>query len=330
MSRLFGTALALACAALSSGGCGAPAAPPPPPKKQVAPLDTSSLAALTQGPGVKVALLVSPKALFSGPLASAMTKLLPNAGMDRLTTKLGFDLRLSREAMIVELAATTFYAARLPDGVAPSSALAAYEETVIPPKTRASPRPDLMRVTGKRPGGLDGSAAGLWSSLGDVIVAESGRLGPVLASMLLAAGKLPKERSLAYEKTFAPLLVWAKGAEIAIVGRCPLGGKMLQGGNVLTQECDGAALTIRPGAPGKLAVAVRVNGAWGKDAELVSEAMRGTFHDVSESDLGRVLGMRDVTPEITATKDAVTGQITLDADVVATGLFRVLEPDLPK
>lgn len=307
------------------------------PKADLPPLETASLAAITQGPGARWVVLGSPKALFEGPLGPQVGKLLPSEGLHRLEVRLGFDLRASTDALMVGYAATTFYAARLPTGAAPSGPLDAFEKRVIPPLGRATPRPDLVRVWGSMPSGVRGSAAGLWSSRGDVIVGEGGRLGPVLASMALAAGKLAKERALANDKTFGPLLSWARPAEVALLARCPLaeavGGSPdpdapAPKGNVLLQECFGIAVTLRPGDKGKLAVAARVTGAWGKDQGAAAEAMRATFASLSESDVGRILGLRDQTPEVTSGPDAVEARLLLDADAFANGLRRVLAAEI--
>jgi len=310
---------------------------PAAPKPELPPLETASLPAIAQGPGARWAIVGSPKAIFDGPLGAQIGKIVPKEGLDKLGVRLGFDLRASSQALMVGYAATTFYAARLPDGTAPSGPLDAFEKRVLPPLGRATPRPDLVRVWGSMPSGVRGSAAGMWSSRGDVIVGEGGRLGPVLASMALTAGKLAAERSLASDKTFGPLLAWVKPAEIALLARCPLaealGGKAPEdapsaGGNVLLQECFGLAITLRPAGGGKLAIAARVSGAWGKDASAAAEAMRATFASVSESDVGRVLGMREVTPEVKATPDAVEAHLQVDADVFANGLRRVLAAEI--
>lgn len=321
-------------AALSLVACGGPK--PVAPKPEQPPLETTSLPAITQGPGARWAIVASPKALFAGPLGSYVGKLVAKDGLDKLTVRLGFDLRASEQTVMVGFAATTFYGAKLPSGTAPSDALLAFEKRILPPSGRSNPRPDLVRVWGSMPSGVRGSAAGMWSTRGDVIVGEGGRLGPVLASMALAAGKLDKERALSTDKTFAPLLLWSKSAEIALLARCPLaealggtsGDSEVPKGNVLLSECFGIGLTLRPGGSGKLSIDARVTGAWGKDASAATEAMRATFASVAESDVGRVLGLRDVTPEVTATADAVDAHVLVDADTFATGLRRVLAAEI--
>lgn len=307
------------------------------PKRELPPLATASLPAISQGPGARWVIVGAPKALFQGPLGPQVGKLVAKDGLDRLERRLGFDLRQTTEALMVGYAATTFYAARLPSGTAPSGPLDAFEKRVLPPLGRANPRPDLVRVWGSMPSGVRGSAAGMWSANGDVIVGEGGRLGPVLASMALSAGKLSKERALADDKTFAPLLAWSRSADVALLARCPL-AEALGGtpdpdapapkGNVLLQECFGLAVTLRPGANGKLAIDARVTGAWGKDAGAAAEAMRATFANVSESDVGRVLGLRDQTPEVIAGPEAVEAHLLVDAEAFANGLRRVLAAEI--
>ncbi len=313
-------------------GCGPPhRAEPPKPKS--APLDTSSLTAITQGPGARWAVVGSPRAIFSGPLAPHASKLVPGAGLDKLQARFGFDLRAASSAVMVGFAATTFYAARLPDGTAPTPALEAFEKRLLAPIERSTPRPDLVRVIGGLPMGVRGSAVGMWSSRGDAIVAESGRLGPAVAAMALAAGKLSPDRSLARDKTLGPLLAWAGTADVTVLARCPLAEAL--GGtaddekdNVLLQECLGVAIAFRAGAPGKLTVAARISGAWGKDAAIAEDELRATLARVSASDVGRVLGIRDAKSEVHATATAIDATLTLDAAVFSEGLGRVLSQQI--
>lgn len=321
--------LTLAAALL---GCGGPK--PVAPKPSGPPLETSSLPAITQGPGARWAIVGAPRALFSGALAPYVNKLVPKQGMDKLQARLGFDLRASASAIMVGYTATTFYAARLPDGTAPSSALEAFEKRIVPPTGKSNPRLDLVRVWGDMPAGAQGSAAGMWSTRGDAIVGEGGRLGPVMVSMALAAGKLAPDRALSRDKTFGPLLTWAGSADIAILARCPLGQTLgAQSaedakGNVLFEECFGVGVTIRPAPGGKLAIAARIAGAWGKDAGLAGDEARATIARISDSDLGRALGVRDAKSEIKVTPEAIDATLTIDAQTFTTGLARLLSAEL--
>ncbi len=313
-------------------GCGGPK--PVAPKSSGPALETSSLPAITQGPGARWAIVGAPKTLFSGALAPYVNKLVPKQGMDKLQARLGFDLRASPSAIMVGYTATTFYAARLPDGTAPSSPLEAFEKRIIPPTGKSNPRTDLVRIWGDMPAGAQGSAAGMWSSRGDAIVGEGGRLGAVMVSMALAAGKLSSDRALSRDKTFGPLLAWAGNADIAILARCPLsqtlGASSAEDakGNVLFEECFGIGVTIRPAAAGKLAIAARIAGAWGKDANLAGDETRATISRISESDLGRALGIRDATSEVHVTPDAIDATLTLDAQTFTSGLARILSSEL--
>jgi len=321
--------LTLAAAVLV--GCGPPR--PVAPKPSGPPLETSSLPAITQGPGARWAIVAAPRALFTGALASYVGKLVPKSGMDKLQARLGFDLRAAPSALMVGYTATTFYAARLPDGTAPSAPLEAFEKRIIPPTGKSTPRTDLTRVWGDMPAGAQGSAAGMWSSRGDAIVGEGGRLGPVLASMALAAGKLSSERALNRDKTFGPLLTWGASSDISLYARCPLGETLGSSGedakgNVLLAECFGIGVTFRPAPGGKLAIATRIAGAWGKDAQLAGDETRAMFTRIGESDLGRVLGVRDATTEIKVTPDAIDATLILNADTFVTGLSRILSSEL--
>ena len=190
-----------------------------------------------------------------------------------------------------------------------------------------------MRLWGDMPGGAQASLAGMWSARGDAIVGEGGRLGPVMVSMALAAGKLAPERALSRDKTFAPLFARAGNADLALYARCPLAETLGASGddakgNVLLAECFGIAVTFRPMPGGKLAIATRIAGAWGKDAELAGDETRATITRISDSDLGRVLGVRDAKTEIKVTPEGIDATLILDAHTFVTGLARLLSAEL--
>ena len=63
-------------------GCGGPK--PVAPKSSGPPLETASLTAIAQGPGARWAIVGAPRALFSGPMAAYVNKLIPKEGMDKL------------------------------------------------------------------------------------------------------------------------------------------------------------------------------------------------------------------------------------------------------
>lgn len=325
----FGSACALA---LAAAACGTPAPARPRPDPPPA-LPTASIPAILQGPGSRWTLVVTPRRIFSGPLAVAASRLVPKEGLDRLADKLGFDPRASTEALLVEYGATNLWAARLPDGVGPSAPLEAFEKRLLPPRGRATPRPDLVRVWGALPSGARGSAVGIWSTAGDLMIAESGRVGPTVASMALATGKLDRKRALDADATFGPLLAWAKGAELAWLARCPLTATASpESGpgdeNPVLRECFGAGVTVRPQAAGKIAIAVRVTGAWGADATGAAEVLRATFERIAASDLGRNLGLREVSPTFAPAADAIDAGLVVDGELAARGLRRLLDAEI--
>jgi hypothetical protein len=122
-------------------------------------------------------------------------------------------------------------------------------------------------------------------------------------------------------------------ADVSVLARCPvaeaLGGTAdAEKDNVLLHECLGVAVAFRSGAPGKLTIAARIAGAWGKDAALAEDELRATLARVSESDVGRVLGIRDGKSEVHATATAIDATLTVDATVFSEGLGRVLSQQI--
>ena len=321
---LTGLALGL-CAA-----CAACAPARPPPRAELpAPLDTSSLAAFAQGPGARWAIVAHPRAIAVGPLGALVDRLAPAAGVERLSKTLGVDVRAVPDALFVGYAATITYAAHLPSGASPSSALDAFEQRILPPSGRASPRPDVVRAWGSMPSGSRASEVAMFSTRGDAVVAESGRFGPASVAIALATHQLAAGRSLAQQTPFAALAAWAGDAPLAILARCPLGGLLgAESTPVFAEECEGAALSVRATADRNVTLAVRVRGHWGGDAAAAEKELAGALAHVTESDLGRALGLRDARIETAATPEAIDARVTLDGATLADGLRRLLAAEV--
>lgn len=327
ISRRFGV-VAIAFATIATVACTSAKAPKRP---DLPPLETKELSSITQGPGARWVIALRPKVIFSGELGAAMSKVSAKDGFAQLEKHLGFDVRTSDDALIVGYATSTFYAAHLAEGASPGGAVDALEKRLMDP-SRASPRADVVMAWGSLPSGAPAHAIGMWSTRGDVVVGDVGRRpGPAIASLALSMGKLPIARSLAKQAPFDSLSTFAGDAELAISARCPLTDVLPSGKNeapVVAQECDGAVLTFRPSGQGKLTLALHVTGRWGSDAPSVQKEVSAALDRVIASDLGRLLGLRDVKPEVTATKDAVDATMLVDAGTLAAGLHDLIEPTL--
>jgi hypothetical protein len=311
-------------------GCGPAKTPAPPPPL---PLETATLSAIAQGPGARWVVTARPRDIAHGPLMAPLSLVVPAAGVDRLSKLVGFEVREAPDALLVGYAGATLYAAHLPTGTSPQGALEAAELRLFPPLGKSTPRPDLVRAWGSTAAGGRASVAAMWSVRGDAIVGESGRLGPVQVAMALATGKLSSARALAKQAPFDALATWAGDAPLAVLGRCPLTelvGKAAGGGDapVVLDECDGAAMTFRPAPGGKLVIAIRLAGHWGKDAALAAEETRKILEQVSKSDLGQSLALVDASIEVTGGASSVDATIVASATALATGLRKLVESDV--
>jgi hypothetical protein len=340
MNRSHVAASTFALAALSV--CGACACSPakPPTKPDLPPLETSSLAAASQGPGARWVVVARPKEIAQGDLGALLAKMAPAQGIDRLSKTLGFDARAVPDAIFVGYSATTIYAAHLPQGASPADALDAFKRRALPPSGEASPRPDLVRTWGSMPSGSRASLAAMWSSRGDAIFAESGRFGPVPVSIALVEGKLSPARGLAKQAPFDALLAWATDAPIAAFARCPLNDVLASNTSsgssdgdksdvpVVAQECDGAGLSARSAGGGKVLLSMHVTGKWGKDATLAEKDLAAAIDRVVQSDLGHALGLRDANIETSSSAEAVDARVTVDGATLAEGLRRLTEASI--
>jgi hypothetical protein len=322
----------LALVAAPSVGCGAK--PVVAPKPTLPALETDGLATITQGPGARWVALAKPKELFEGPLAGPLTKLVPREGLDRLGVLLGFDLRKSPDALLVQFAETTYYAAHLPAGASPQLAIEAFERRVLQPSGRSATRPDVVRAWGSLPSGDRASAAALWSPRGDAITGESGRFGPVNVAIALASGQLAKGRSLALQPPYASLLAWSAGAPMAVLARCPLSDQIPKSATAdapaITEECDGAGLAARALPGGRLELRAHVEGRWGKDAPLIEQEARGVITRLVAGEIGRALGLGDAKFEYASSPTAIDVRLEVDAESFAERLRKLVSAELPE
>ena len=334
-------AIGMAVATASSlGFLGCSAAPRTPKAEALPPLETASLARIAQGPGARWEVIVRPKSVFDGALAAPLSRLAPADGFDRLSKRLGFDVRAVPEAIFVGYAGGTFSAAQLPAGASPADALDAFDRRTLDPSGRESVRPDVVRAWGRMPDGESAVAAGMWSTKGDVIVGEAGtrsdgETGPVRVSIALALGKLRPERSLAEQSPFGALQAWIADAPLSAIARCPLDAMLDEERRpadeakpVVTQECDGAAIALRPAPSGALSIELRVAGRWGGDAEAAGKEVRAIVAHVIDSDLGRALGLRDGKLEVSLSATAIDARLVVDAAKLAEGARQLVEADV--
>ena len=295
------------------------------------PLDTPSLASIAQGPGARWAIVVRPRAIVRGPLGALLASVAPASGIDRLSKTLGLDAPAVPDALFVGYAATTLYAAHVPEGDSPARAIEAFEQRLLPPSGRVSPRPDVLRAWGSMASGSRASEVAMYSTLGDAIVAESGRFGPVAVAIALGTHELSAERSLAHQAPFDALAKWAGDAPVALFARCPLGALLgaVDGASVVAQECEGAALSVRAAIPaGHVTLAIRVSGHWGSDAPAAEKELAAALAHVTESDLGRALGLRSASIETAATPAAIEARVSIDGAPLAAGLRRLLAAEV--
>ncbi len=324
---LLAAVTSFACALAACGGKAVVA-----PKPTMAPLETAPLAAVTQGPGARWVALARPKELFEGPLAGPLAKLVPSEGLDRLGVILGFDLRKAPDALAAQFGESTYYAAHLPAGTSPQTAIDAFERRVLQPSGRSTTRPDVVRAWGSLPSGDRASAAALWSPRGDALAGEGGRFGPVNVAIALASGQLPRSRGLAQQPPFASLFGWSADAPLAVLARCPLSEHVPKSeateAPALTEECDGAGLAVRVLPGGRLELRAHVEGRWGKDAPLIEREARGVVARVVAGELGGALGLADAKIDYASSPTAVDVRVEVDAESFVERLRKLVSAEL--
>ena len=84
------------------------------------------------------------------------------------------------------------------------------------------------------------------------------------------------------------------------------------------------------GAPARIALRIALTGAWGKDAPAAAARLAAAVHVVSESSLGRLLGLDHpaVAPHVSTMEDALVVEATVDGVALARGLHDALDAEI--
>jgi hypothetical protein len=266
-----------------------------------------------------------PKEIFSDPsLRSALSPLIPDDRLEAFAVRHGgVDLRRVADLAIAAYPEAMLALARVP--VDPGRVETAFHARALTVEGRA----ESLGITRT------------WGSLGDqheqiavfghqAVGLERGKFGPLRAATLFAEGRLARARPALEADPLAEAARKLGDAPMRAFAPGPFEGEWAHGlGGLLraTTAVGAAAWTSQPAHAGaaELRASVVVLGAWGDDAPAAGERLVAAFSALAKDPLGRLTGLdHPLSPaRLSTEKDALRLDVTLDAAVLARGLYDV-------
>lgn len=331
IARVTGSALALASTiALVSSmpGCGPKpiAAPPAPP---AVPLHLDSACDLAPSAGAEWVVDARPRAIAEIPdLIPVISQVVPEARFATFAaTHGGIDVRQITDLCVAKYNATLLTVARTP--LDPARVERTFADRVTHPGGRSVDvvNPPVVRVWGE----VNGEAQQLVVFGREVVALEQGKAGPIRAAEAFALGKLRRASPVLRGGSLARAVELVGDAPLRAFAQGPFEGETAQGlGGLMRASTAVAAAARFAGAPAKLSLRIVLTGAWGKDAPAAAERLAAAVHVVSESALGRLLGLDHplVSPQVRGTDEALVVDVTLDAAILARGVHDALDAEI--
>lgn len=317
-------ACAVALALLACGPKG-PATPPTPP---LVPLHLEPACDLAASAGLEWMVEAKPRTIAQTPdLIPALALVVTEARFATFAkTHGGIDVRQIQDLCVAKYKDSLLTVARTP--IDPASVERAFTDRVTHPEGRtvAVPNPPVVRLAGE----VLGEHQQLVIFGRDAVALEQGKPGPARVAEAFALGKLRRA---------SPALEGAALVRVAeIVGEAPLRvfapgpfeGDAAQGLAGLLRATTAVGASAKLGADRRVAVRLVLAGAWGTDAEAAAERLKAAVHVVSETPLGRLLGLDHppAPPTVRGTADALVLEATLDLATLARGVHDAVDAEI--
>lgn len=308
-------------------GCGSkPAAPPAPPP---VPLHLAPACDLVPGAGLAWLVDVKPRALTQEPeLIPVIGAVVPEARFRAYAEAHGgVDPRQVQEVCVGRFKASTLVSAHVP--IDPAKVEASFTERSAAPPTRTLvvANPPVVRLDGE----VLGEPQHLTIFGREHVAFETGKLSSLRAAEAFALGRLKRSSPALATKALAPVATALGDAPVRVFVPGPFEGELASGLGGLLRATTAVGLSARAaGAGGRISVRVVLAGAWGEDAEPARERLAAAAHVLSETALGRMLGVNRPLegPTARVASDAIVLDATYDGMRIAEGAHDVLEGDI--
>lgn len=293
------------------------------------PLHLDSACELAPSAGVEWVVEAKPRALAEIPdLIPVIGLIVPEARFATFAASHGgVDVRQITDLCVAKYKDTVLTVARSP--IDPMRVEKGFADRVTHPGGRSIDvvNPPVIRVWGE----VNGEAQQLVIFAREAVALEQGRAGPVRAAESFALGKLRRASPVLRGAALAGVVRQIGDAPIRAFAAGPFEGELAQGLGGLMRASTAVGVSAQfVGSPAKVAVRLVLTGAWGKDAPAAAERLAAAVHVVSESPLGRLLGVNRplVEARVRGEDEALFVEVTLDAMAGARGLHDALDAEI--
>lgn len=316
---------AIALVLLGCGGGKPPAPPAPPP----VPLHLAPACDLVPAAGLTWLLDVKPRALAETPDLIPVIGAVVSEARFRAYAEAhgGIDPRQIQELCVGRFKASTLVVARVPFDPARVERTFTDRSAAPPRRSIVVANPPVVRVEGE----VLGEPEHVTLFGRELVAEESGRLATLRAAEAFAQGRLRKATPALASKGVGPVADLLGDAPIRFLVPGPFEGDAAAGLGGLLRATTAVGVSARPtGAGSRIAVRIVLGGAWGDDADAARERLAAAVHVLSETALGRMLGVDHPLdgPTTRAAPDALVLDAVVDGMRFAEGAHDVLEADI--
>ncbi|HEY8076830.1 MAG TPA: hypothetical protein VIF62_22040 [Labilithrix sp.] len=321
MKRFLALALALA-------SCG-PSPPPQPPGPPAVALHLDDACALAPAAGLAWIVDARPRTIAeTADLIPAMNTVIPEERFKAFSEGHGgIDLRQVQQLCVAGYATSTLAVVRSPFDAA------RIERTFTDRVTKDFARavdvvnPPVVRMWGD----VGGESQQLVLFGRDALAFEDGKGAAARVAEAFALGKLKRAAPALHGAALEGAAQRLGDAPVRLFAPGPFEGATAQGLGGLLRATTAIAASARfAGPPARIAVRLVLMGAWGDDASAAGERLSAAVHVVSESSLGRLLGLNaPLEPvQVRISPDVLVVETVLDGALLARGLHDALDAEV--
>jgi hypothetical protein len=286
------------------------------------PLHGGPITDLFAAAGLDWLVIARPSELLRA-MGAPIARVLPPANLDKLSTHLGFDVRLADSLVVGGYGETTLYAVKVAhDG---KNAEARFVERLTGDVVRGSEGSRIRRVSG-----VVGKTPRAFADLDEsVVLFESGPTGPMKAAVAFAQEKLKRAKPALVAEPLASLGKRLEDAPLLAMAPRPPRGGWTRGAHGILPMASAIGVAATPEGDA-LRVRGAALGAWDEPPTKALESLSATIADLTGAPLGRLLGLDRprVAPSYGGDRDAIRFEATVDATTLAEGLWAATSAEL--
>lgn len=249
-------------------------------------------------------------------LGPALRPLIPKSGLEAFRNSTGIDLTKTSSALVAGFDYATLYAATA------TASHAAIErrfiERTVAGAIRREPRPDLSFISG-----VVGTAPETLVSVDRQLVAVAvGDPTPARVVAAFALGRLKRALPALRGAALATLPANLEQAPVRFYAPGPLPPAWAHGAHGLLATAQAVGASAEPGPGGTLQVRLVLSGDFAHRGPEARQRLLATWKDLSDSDLGRLLGLSRPTdgPTVSLQPRTLELRVTLDLARLVEGL----------